>query len=135
MATKVIIEKGSDSTYSVYLDVEGIGANGVGSTLEKAKEDLLVCMDEVIEYLKEEGREIPAYLTERQFIYKYDIAELLEQFSWINASELARRVGINPSLMRQYKSRANFASKKQLLKIQEGIKGMARELEEAYLVF
>lgn len=134
MSTTVVIEKGASDTYSMYLDVEGIGANGVGNTFDEAYQDLLECMDGVVDFLKEENKKIPAYLKTRKFVFVYDIAALLEHFSWINTTELAKRIRVSPPLMRHYKSRTKFASKKQLLKIQEGIREIGRELTEINLV-
>lgn len=134
MAEKVIIEKNTDGAFFVYLKSDETGANGVGSSISEAKASFMECIDLVIEDLQAEGEEIPLCLLQREFIYQYDIASFLENFSWINVSALARRIGISPSLMRQYKSRTNFASEKQLRKIQEAVKDMARELEEACLI-
>lgn len=36
--------------------------------------------------------------------YRYDMSAFFQAFPFINATELAKSIGINPSLMRKYKS-------------------------------
>lgn len=50
-------------------------------------------------------------------------------FPFINASELAKCLGINPSLMRKYKSGLAKASNKQKDMIQEKFSGLVEKLE------
>ena len=78
--------------------------NSVGRTVEEAKQDLLDCY--------EEAREFEDDLPEVDFIYKYDIQSFFNYFSYLNASDIARRAGINPSLMRQYISGVKKAGEK-----------------------
>lgn len=50
-------------------------------------------------------------------------------FPFINASEFAKSLGINPSLMRKYKSGLAKASTKQKDLIQEKFSGLVERLE------
>lgn len=43
---------------------------------------------------------------------KYDVQAFFKEFSFLNATEIARRAGINPSLMRQYVSGVKTAGEK-----------------------
>ena len=74
-----------------------------GNTVEEAKADFGNSVKEIIQFYKENGIELPDELKDIQFIYKYDIASMFDYYNWINVSQFARRVGINPSLMRQYR--------------------------------
>ena len=67
------------------------------------------------------------------FEYKYDLASFFDYFDWINISKLAVKAKINPSLMRQYKSRVTYASEKQSEKIQKSINKLGKELQAVRL--
>jgi hypothetical protein len=74
------------------------------------------------------GKALPEEINQPVFEYVYDIASFFDYFDLINVSKLAKLSGINPSLMRQYKSRSAFASEKQSRKIQEAINRLGEEL-------
>lgn len=61
--------------------------------------------------------------------YRYDLSGFFLSFPFINASEFASYVGINPSLMRKYKSGLVKASAKQKDQIQAKYNEMIRNLE------
>ena len=71
---------------------------------------------------------ISAELQEVDFEYKYDIASLFNYYNFINVSKFARMVGINASLMRQYKSGNQYISENQISKIEEALHKMANEI-------
>jgi DNA-binding transcriptional regulator YdaS (Cro superfamily) len=52
----------------------------------------------------------------------------------LNVSALARYLGINPSLMRQYKKGDTYISDAQLAKIESGIKALGKDLAAISLV-
>ena len=66
-------------------------------------------IDKAIENLRKEN---PTKIELFDFIYKYDIQSFFNYFSYLNASDIARRAGINPSLMRQYISGVKKAGEK-----------------------
>ena len=132
MKFTAIVEKGEDGMYSIYVDgMKNHGLYGSGVSVEKAKEDMLNALNEMTEVYKEEGNSIPKELDNPTFVYKYDIASMFDYFDWINVSKLALKAGINPSLMRQYKNGLAFASEKQILKIQEVLNNLGKELSSA----
>jgi ribosome-binding protein aMBF1 (putative translation factor) len=55
---------------------------------------------------------------------------LFNYFSFFNVTQLAKKLGINPSLMRQYKSGKAYISDKQAAKIEEGIHRLGQQLLE-----
>jgi predicted RNase H-like HicB family nuclease len=113
----VIIEKSTDGGYGIYVP-NADGLFGYGLTEEEAKEALQDAVDSQVEYYMEQGIEVPAMLTNLEFEYKYDFSAFFQSFPFINVSEFARTIGINPSLMRRYKERLAFASEKQKAIIQ-----------------
>lgn len=102
----VTVEQASDGSYWCHTEdaINKGHFNSVGRTVEVSKQDLLDCY--------EEAREFEDDLPEVDFIYKYDIQSFFNYFSYLNASDIARRAGINPSLMRQYISGVKKAGEK-----------------------
>jgi hypothetical protein len=63
-----------------------------------------------------------------EFVYKYDIASIFNHFGMLDATGLAKKIGMNPSLLRQYKSGITLVSDKQKQKIEKGLHDPGREL-------
>lgn len=120
MKTIVLIERGKDGLY--WLRTSGLQnmIMGSGSSLQEAKEDFEICLQDMKESYTECGEALPKELVNLSFEYKYDTASALTAFSFINLAALAREVGINASLLRQYK-KGQYISQAQAKKIQEGI--------------
>lgn len=131
---KVIIEKQGDGTYIAYnTDCDGISLIGTGNTVNEAKEDFCNSIRETKEALKSAGLDInPAFNEELSF--KFDVASLFEYYNVINVSAFARSLGINSSLMRQYKRGGTYVSDTQLKKIEEGIHSLGNELSRLKLL-
>lgn len=129
---EVKIEKQKDGSYIAY-NTEGTGTIiGTGETVAKAKADFMESLGEVIgtyetgETIPKEYYDVPAF--------KFDISSLFEYYSVLNVSAFARFVGINESLMRQYKRGDTYISDKQLEKIEDGIHRIGTELANLKLV-
>lgn len=125
---EAIIEK-TEEGYGVYLSkVEGFA--GYGKTEDEAKEELRTVIDEYIEYCV--GKKIaiePEFNNGNvDFEYKYDFSGFFEKFKFINATELANAIGINSSLLRQYKTGKAVASAKKKQEIEQGIHKLAHSL-------
>lgn len=122
--TEAIIEA-SSTGFGVYCpDLPGI--TGYGKTVKEAKADLTSALGETIKaYGKQVPKELQGTIT---FTYKYDIASIFDYFGMLDATNLAKKIGINPSLLRQYKSGITTASDKQKQKIETGLHQLGREL-------
>ncbi len=125
-----VIEKSSEGLYSVYANgLKQVALNGQGDSVEEAIEDMSSALDEIIDLYMEERMQLPDELLEDiEFEYKYDIPSLFNFFDMINVSAFSKQIGINPSLMRQYKNGIAFASRKQVEKIRTGIKNLGLQL-------
>ena len=131
---EVRIEKQSDGSYIAYVpDSERFGIIGTGETVAEAKEDFFNSIEEIKETLEENNEEIPAGLLEEP-VFHFDLSSLFEYFSMINVGAFARYLGINDSLMRQYKRGDTYISDAQLNKIENGIHKIGKELVELKLV-
>lgn len=131
--TTIIIEKGKDGTYSAYPLSLKTTIIGEGATATEAKEDFLNSYNEIISYYKEEGKAIPSELVNLSFAFKYDLSAFFNCFGFINVSKFAETIGIEPSLMRHYKTGGTSISQTQAKKIEKGIHDLANELKNVSL--
>ena len=53
---------------------------------------------------------------------------MFDYYSWINVSQFARKAGINPSLMRQYRMGNTYISDNQISKIENTLHSLGKEL-------
>lgn len=125
---KVRIEKQSDGTYIAYnTSGEKVTLIGTGDTVKEAKEDFFNTIEELRQSYIDTNDPVPAFLDDKAEFH-FDLSSLFEYYSMLNVSALGRYLGINPSLMRQYKSGDTYISDAQLEKIEEGIHRLGSEL-------
>lgn len=131
---KVSIEKQADGTYIAYnTSGDKVTLIGTGETVAEAKKDFENSIAEVKSSYEGRGEDIPEELRE-EVEFNFDISSLFEYYSVFNVSALARYLGINSSLMRQYRKGDTAISDKQLEKIEEGIHKLGVELAALRLV-
>lgn len=80
------------------------------------------------ETYQEHGDEIPAELLENP-VFKFDLSSFFEYYSFINVTAFAKMIGINGSLMRQYKKGGTYISDSQLEKIQTFVNRMGADFQ------
>ena len=73
-------------------------------------------------------------IADDQITIKYDLPQFFEYYKEINAKAIAKRVGINASLLSQYVNGKKRPSDKQVKKILIGIRDLGKELIELELV-
>ncbi len=133
---KVSIEKQEDGTYIAYnVNGDNYTLLGTGDSVKEAKADFLNSMQafkEMEEEEEEKGTAAPILTTEPDF--KFDISSLFEYYSMLNVSAFARFLGINETLMRQYKKGNTYISDTQLQKIENGIHQLGAEFSKLKLV-
>lgn len=131
---KVSIEKQSDGSYIAY-NTTGDDATliGTGTTVKEAKDDFFNSLEEIRESYTTLGDAMPSWLSEG-VDFRFDISSLFEYYSMLNVSALGRYLGINDSLMRQYRKGDTPISDKQLEKIEAGIHRLGSELAALRLV-
>ena len=120
-----------EKNYSCLLTVKPIKGTvlGCGSSAKAAIEDMLKGWNETTEYLKEEGEDVPALEIE----YRFDVGSLFSYYDFVNIAGVAREVGLNPSVIRQYVigTRKPSAERKKL--IITGLKSLADKMQQAVL--
>ena len=130
----VTIEKQADGSYIAYnIECDEFALIGTGATVSEAKEDFFNSIEEMKSTLTEIGSKIPDALTSTPS-FSFDISSLLEYFDIFNVSALARKLGINETLMRQYKAGKTYISDKQLERIEKGIHEIGAELNALRLI-
>ncbi|MBR1933605.1 MAG: pilus assembly protein HicB [Prevotella sp.] len=125
----VTIAQAADGTYWCHTeqDVYGGGLNGAGKTVKEAKDDLMLCLkDARLDYEENGGVPYPV-----EFRYQYDLQSFFEYFSFLNVTEIAKRAGINPSLMRQYTRGIKNAGEKTYSRLAECMNNITQELSAA----
>jgi predicted RNase H-like HicB family nuclease len=128
MTATALIERGKDGTFGIFTPDINSTIIGEGNTVEEAKADFENSIKEIFQFYREDGKELPDELKDIQFVYKYDIASLFDYYSWINVSKFARKAGVNPSLMRQYKTGKAYISENQIEKIENTLHLLGKEL-------
>lgn len=128
MKTRAIIERGKDGSFSIYTPDLTHTIVGEGTTIDKAREDFLIGVQEMCDSYTENGEPLPRELEHLEFEYEYDTAALLEELSEvINMAAFSRQIGINPSLMRRYK-RGLSVSPAQAGRIRDGVRQLGNRL-------
>ncbi len=129
MKVLVTIERGKDGNYWCQTENAILGGylTATGKSVQEAKEDLRECLEEAKEDLEAEGKTFP----EIEFTYKYDLQSFFDYFSFLNVSDIAKRAGVNPSLMRQYTSGVKNAGEKTYQRLAACVQNIGRELETA----
>ena len=123
----VRIEKQDDGTYIAYnIDNDKVALLGTGDRVSEAKDDFLNSMAEVKESYEERGNGVPEELMNEPEFH-FDVSSLFEYYKIINVSALSERLGINASLMRQYKSGNTYISDARLHEIESEIHKIGKE--------
>ena len=119
----VTVEKSSDGSFWCRTEIGNGGDNGCGATVEEAKADLLDCLEEA----REAGDVSDGITLE----YKYDLQSFFNYFNYFNMNEVARRAGINPSLLRQYSSGCKKAGEKTYERLSACFNSIKKDLQAA----
>lgn len=115
------IEKDKDGTYIAYnVDESPYTLIGRGATVKEAKADFANSMQEIKES-EEERKGAAAPILSAAPAFRFDLSSLFEYYSMLNVSAFARYLGINETLMRQYKKGNTYISDLQLQKKEDGL--------------
>lgn len=134
MATKVTIqvEKGKqEKNFSCFMveELPDFALAGYGNTAKQAIEDMYVAQKEIKELLEEEGKQMP----ELEFVFRFDIGSFFDYYSYLNMSGVAKKAGINASLMRQYAMGIHEPSQKRKQQILDCLRQISQEMQTAVI--
>lgn len=122
-----IIEKGPDGYGAYREEKEGL-VTTMGDTVAEIRNNIVEAYNL---FAEEVGKQA---ITADQVELKYDLASFFEFYKEINVSALGKRIGMQKSLLSEYKSGSRKPSDKQVNRILTGIKDLGRELSELELV-
>jgi predicted RNase H-like HicB family nuclease len=120
----------SKTGYGIYVEEDDLPLTSYGDTIEEAKADLDSVLQTMIAFYKDRSEPLPPAYNKGKlsFEFKYDIASIFNHFGMLDATGLAKKIGMNASLLRQYKVGKALASDKQKEKIEAGLHQLGREL-------
>lgn len=122
---KLIIEKGEDGFWGRIEDNDSL-ITSFGETIDHLRSSMQEAMELYFEDLE---KPIPKY----EFELVMDIQEFFLINDFINISTLAKRIGMNSSLLRQYAKGIKFPSLKQVNKIENAIRKIGKQLSTTEL--
>src|SRR5260370_35619826 len=120
----IIVEKTS-TRFSAYVeDFDKSPVGTTGQTVAELKSNILEAVNLHQDYRNGNAFEI------NDIVLKYDLANFFEFYKEINAKSLAKRVGMNQTLLSQYINGKKAPSTKQVYKILQGVRELGRELSD-----
>ncbi len=133
---KVIIGRVNEGEYVYSAVMEApeleFGLNGLGRTVEEAKQDLLEAYSEMRDIFEEEGRQIE----DLEFNYSYDIPSFLKYYEYaLSLAGLERISGINQRQLSHYINGTSKPRKSTVLKFSQNLKAFAKELSSVDLTW
>ncbi|CAM4153343.1 type II toxin-antitoxin system HicB family antitoxin [Gillisia hiemivivida] len=126
---EVYVEKAVDGTYwGTTQNLPGV-VTAFGNSLEELKINLQEAYSDYLEMAIEVNEEwIQEVLHANVFVYRLDIQALFKLIPEIKISSLAKKAGINESLMRQYATGKANASEERAKKIEKALHELGNEL-------
>ena len=125
---RLVLEK-TNTGYSAFSE-DVPGAVTAGENFDEVKENFEEVIEMQAEYLEEKGKKEEAEaLRSAEVSYFLDLETFFEYYSLFNKSELAKYLGINPSLLRRLASSNVELSEKKALQIKNGLHKLAAELK------
>lgn len=130
MGIKVQIEKSSDGRYyGTTQNIPGVVVAD-GDNLDDLKDELKKAVELYLEVAEDYDTDTFQKLQNGfEFEYDIDISELFSIFGVLNKSKFAERIGINPSLFRNYTTKKDtYISEKRAKEIERGLHQLGEEL-------
>lgn len=131
---RVLIERGDDGTYGVYMpDGTGLSwsASGEGESFEAAINDFMAAYEDVKNYFAEAGKPFEGVA----FEFSYDVPSILNYYKGVlTLAGLGRITGINQQQLSQYASGRRRPSKKTSRKIEQALHRLGAELSALRLL-
>jgi predicted RNase H-like HicB family nuclease len=121
---EITVEK-TDSGYSAY--AENMNVFSTGKDITELYANLLEALNFAYEDL---GYEVTA----ENLKLNLDFQQFFQYYKVLNANFLAKRIGMNPTLLSQYVRGKKHPSSKQTDKIIQGIQSIGKELADVRLV-
>ncbi len=128
---ELIIER-NDGHYWGRIEDKGFMPTGQGKTIDALMENV---KESIKDYLDHEGKNDKKWnrinLDKIVFDLHYDVEAFFEEFDYLKITSIARKAGINESLLRQYATGSKYPSADQVKKIETSIHELAGKLQQA----
>lgn len=120
-----------ERNFSCHMNVAKLntGVLGCGSSAKAAIADMLRGWHDAAEDFKEDGIDVP----ELEIEYRFDVGALFNYYDFVNITGVAREIGVNPSVIRQYAIGARRPSSERKAEIMAGFRSLAAKMLDAIL--
>ena len=120
-----------EKNFSCYMNITELktGVLGLGSSAKAAISDMMSGWQDAVADFKDDGIEAP----ELEIEYRFDVGSLFSFYDFVNIAGVAREIGINPSVMRQYAIGTRKPSTERKAEIMTGFKRLALKMQNAVL--
>lgn len=120
-----------EKNFSCYMNITELktGVLGLGSSAKAAINDMMSGWQDAVADFKDDGIEAP----ELEIEYRFDVGSLFSFYGFVNIAGVAREIGINPSVMRQYAIGTRKPSTERKAEIMTGFKRLALKMQNAVL--
>ena len=132
---KAFIERGTDGTYGVYVDLNdntlNYGIIGDGNTVSEAIEDFQAGYLEMKDLYEKEGK----HFVEAEFEFHHDTASFLNFYTnYFSLAGISRLTGIHQGQLSHYLNGTRNPSKRTIQKIDGCIRDFANNLSQVQFV-
>ena len=114
--------KGNFTAFSV-ADVNGCGFTGSGRSARGAMDNIKLSVEEFKQMASERGETFP----DVEFDFRFDIGAFFDYYP-LDVSQVAKYIGVNASVLRQYVSCARIPREHQIRTIKQGINKLTEDL-------
>ncbi|WP_418939333.1 hypothetical protein [Leyella stercorea] len=120
-----------EKNFSCYMNITELktGVLGLGSSAKAAINDMMSGWQDAVADFKDDGIEAP----ELEIEYRFDVGSLFSFYDFVNIAGVAREIGVNPSVMRQYAIGTRKPSTERKAEIMTGFKRLALKMQNAVL--
>lgn len=128
----VIVERGKGKRNFSCFATENVGSYGLsgwGATAREAMEDIKVSVQECREMARDKGEDFP----EVEFEYRFDIGAFFDYYP-LDVTAVAKYIGINASVLRQYATALRVPQQVQIDKIREGLARLSKDLGSGLMI-
>ena len=120
-----------EKNFSCHMNIKELktGVLGLGPSAKAAIGDMLSGWQDAAADFKEDGVNVP----ELEIEYRFDVGSLFNYYDFVNIAGVAREIGVNPSVMRQYAIGTRKPSAERKAEITAGFKSLAAKMQAAVL--
>jgi len=134
MKLSIVIENGDNELWARIENIPDYLPVTSGKTLEEVTNNLKLLLED---FITEDGKAYDQWrstgIEDIEFEYVYDLSAFFEIFDDVKVGAIAKRAGINPSLVRHYVAGTKYPSAAQAKRIENAIHDLGERLMEVVL--